>query len=72
MMKYKIVRSFLHREKNSSGFSKTSHRTIKSGLTLEEAKAHCADPKTHKGGYPKGQDKYKGRYQNWFDGFEAM
>lgn len=66
---FKIVRNFLHREKNLDGFSCVSHRTIKSGLTLEEAKAHCSNPKTHMKGYQKGKDKYKGRYQNWFDSF---
>lgn len=66
---YKIVRNFLHREKNMDGFSRTSSRTIKSGLTFEEATAHCSDPKTHMNGYPKGEDKYKGRYRNWFDSF---
>jgi hypothetical protein len=31
------------------------HRTIKRGLTLEEARAHCQDPKTSGDG--------------WFDGY---
>jgi hypothetical protein len=34
-----------------------SNRTIKKGLTLEEAQAHCQDPKTSGEG--------------WFDGYEA-
>lgn len=69
---YKIVRCFLHRTLNRDGHLETSERTIKKGLTIEEAKAHCSDPKTHMKGYAKGKDKYKGRYLNWFDAFEEI
>ncbi len=44
-MAYKIVRYYINKPS----------RTIKSGLTLEQAKKHCTNPKT------KGKD--------WFDGF---
>lgn len=37
---------------------KGKRRTIKTGLTLEEAQRHCNDPKTKGNG--------------WFDGYEAM
>ena len=38
------------------------YQIIKRGLTLEQAKAHCNDPKTSTNGTkPFGQ--------NWFDGF---
>ena len=36
-MSYKIIRMFMNSEHN---------RTIKKGLTLEEAQAHCRDPET--------------------------
>lgn len=38
---YKIVRHYRH---------KYTTRVIKRGLTLEEAQAHCRDPKTRKEG----------------------
>ena len=44
-MTYKIIRMRF----------KGSPRTIKTGLTLEQAQAHCRDPKTHGEG--------------WFDGY---
>jgi hypothetical protein len=48
---YKIVRSYY------PGYTgKTTRRTIKTGLTLEEAQEHCNDPKTRKDG-------------EWFDGY---
>jgi len=45
-MTYKIIRFRF----------KGNNRVIKRGLTLEEAQAHCSDPKTEGNG--------------WFDGFE--
>ncbi|KKM60100.1 hypothetical protein LCGC14_1545170 [marine sediment metagenome] len=49
---YKIVR-FYYPDQNRR------RRTIKTGLTLEQAKAHCNDPKTRKEGV-------------YFDGFEKQ
>ena len=50
-MTYKIIRSFApHLNK--------SVRTICRGLTLEQAQAHCHNPKTRQDGV-------------WFDGYEA-
>jgi hypothetical protein len=51
METFKIVRSF-----NPS--LNRSDRTIKRGLTLEEAQAHCRRPDTRKTGV-------------WFDGYTA-
>jgi hypothetical protein len=49
MTTYKIVRLYYpHLERQS--------RTIKRGLTLEQAQAHCSNPKTRKEG-------------EWFDGY---
>jgi len=39
---YKIVRLYYDPNRKS--------RTIKKGLTLEQAQAHCSDPKTRKEG----------------------
>ena len=50
MTTYKIVRLYApHLERQS--------RTIKRGLTLEQAQAHCSNPKTRKEG-------------EWFDGYD--
>jgi hypothetical protein len=45
---YKIVRFYYDGRKK---------RTIKTGLTLEQAQIHCADPETRKEGV-------------WFDGYQ--
>jgi hypothetical protein len=42
MDKYKIIRMFADETKST--------RTIKKGLTLEEAQAHCQDPTTSEAG----------------------
>ena len=49
---YKIIRYY-------SPSQDKKRRTIKTGLTLEQAKAHCNDPKTRKDGV-------------YFDGFEKQ
>lgn len=47
---YKIIR-----------YSQTgNNHVIKRGLTLEQAKAHCSDPSTH---------RTKGDGHDWFDGY---
>ncbi len=51
MKKYKIVRLYAHAHPGHN-------RTIKSGLTLKEAQAHCNDPRTRKEGV-------------WFDGYTS-
>jgi hypothetical protein len=57
---YKIVRYFFRGGK----------RTIKTGLTLEQAQAHCASPETSS----KTSTTYAGRKRTrergpWFDGY---
>ena len=61
-MNYKIVR-FFH-----SGI----RRTIKTGLTLEEARDHCRDPETSSYTCKKvcGVKRTKS-HGPWFDGYEA-
>lgn len=57
---YKIVRHFLKREKE----------TLKTGLTLEEAQAHCEDPETSsKTAVSVEADKLTREAGSWFDGY---
>ncbi len=58
---YKIVRGYLH----------GPSRTIKVGLTLEQAQAHCRDPETSSRTCTKYAGKLRTRRTGpWFDGFE--
>lgn len=65
-MTYKIVRSF-YREQVDGRIK----RTIKKGLTLEEAQAHCSNPETSSSTakLPK-QVAYTKRHGPWFDGYD--
>lgn len=60
---YKIVRSYFNRN--------IPKRTIKTGLTLEQAQAHCSDPETSsrtcKGKVGRARTRKLGA---WFDGYE--
>lgn len=60
-MRYKIVRMYL----------KGGKRTIETGLTLEQAQAHCKDPETSSstctGSKAKARTRTKGE---WFDGYQ--
>lgn len=59
---YKIVRMY---QRDSS------QRTIKSGLTLEEAQAHCSDPETSSSTCTRSDRKaITGARGPWFDGYE--
>jgi hypothetical protein len=58
---YKIVRSFL----------KGGRRTIKSGLTLEEAQEHCRRPDTSSRTATGAKaHRYTRLHGPWFDGYE--
>lgn len=61
-MSYKVVRMF-----RDSG----TRRTLKRGLTLAEAQAHCNDPETSSSTC-KGPKNKRRTYRNgpWFDGYE--
>lgn len=62
-MAFKIVR-FFYRD----GARK---RTIKTGLTLEEAQAHCNDPETSSKTATSAKAKrYTATHGDWFDGYE--
>jgi hypothetical protein len=59
---YKIVRMY---------FKGHPKRTIKSGLTLEEAQAHCGDPETSSSTCTSAAGKARTRKMGpWFDGYE--
>ena len=59
---YRVVRFFFNRP----GYS----RTIKTGLTLEQAKAHCNDPETSSKTCTSSVGKARTRLLGpWFDGF---
>jgi hypothetical protein len=61
METYKIVR----------GYMNDSKRTIVTGLTLEEAQAHCRDPETSSRTCTKAANKRRTKQRGpWFDGYE--
>jgi len=63
MTTYKIVRSFFNRDHSS--------RTIKRGLTLEEAREHCRDKETSSQTCTGAKArKLTERCGSWFDGYE--
>jgi len=58
---YKIIRMYRDRP---------TRRTIASGLTLEEAQAHCKDPETSSSTCVKPANRRRTRlYGPWFDGY---
>ena len=63
---YKIVRFF-----TTSDYNGTWRRTIKTGLSLEEARAHCNNPETSSS-TATGRLKKKYANLNWFDGYDHV
>ncbi len=62
---FKIVRMY---QRDSS---RHMRRTIKSGLTLEQAQAHCQDPETSSSACRKAANVRRTKaYGDWFDGYE--
>jgi hypothetical protein len=60
---YKIVRMYF---KNAN-----LNRTIKTGLTLEQAQAHCKDPQTSSSTCTSAKGRARTqKYGPWFDGYE--
>ena len=59
---YKIIRRF---------FESRRKFTIKTGLTLNQAQAHCQDPETSSSTCVEKHNIYRTRcYGAWFDGYE--
>lgn len=60
---YKIVRMYQNPDKRN--------RTIRTGLSLEAAQAHCSDPETSSSTCTKHEAKRRTNwYGPWFDGYE--
>ncbi len=60
-MAYKIIRHF---------FNSNRKVTIKTGLTLEQAQAHCNDPETSSTTCTKSAGKRRTKlHGKWFDGY---
>lgn len=65
---YKIVRSYFNRGSQGGG---STRRTIKTGLTLEQAQAHCQDKETSSStGTGAAARRRTKRYGQWFDRYE--
>lgn len=64
MTRYKVRRMYFSPEWPT--------RTIKSGLTLEEAQAHCNDPETSSSTATSSRARKRTEQRGpWFDGYEA-
>jgi len=60
-MAYKIIRTYF----------RGGSRTIETGLTLEEAQKHCADPETSSSTATSSTAKARTKRMGpWFDGYE--
>jgi len=58
---YKIIRMYFN----------GGNRTIKTGITLEQARAHCSDPETSSSTCSRPDRKRITRRNGpWFDGYE--
>lgn len=67
-MAYKIIRFFKRDQVNGR-----IKRVIKTGLTLEQAQAHCQDPETSsKTATSAKMKRYTLAHGPWFDGYEEM
>lgn len=65
MTTYKIVRSFMVASSNMR-----KRRAIRTGLTLEEAQAHCRNPETSSRTATNAKAKARTkRYGPWFDSY---
>lgn len=63
MEKYKIIRNFFKGDK----------RTVKTGLTLEEAQEHCRDPETSSRTCKQRVNVQRTEERgHWFDGYEEQ
>jgi hypothetical protein len=63
-MTYKIIRHYQREE------SRHLRRVVKSGLTLEQAQAHCQDPNTSSRTCTTAEGKRRAAERGpWFDGY---
>ena len=70
-MTYKIIRFYSNRMWRSKSEGSRA-KTIKKGLTLEEAQAHCNDPETSADTCKKPENVNRtARVGFWFDGYTA-
>jgi hypothetical protein len=68
---YKIVRHYYGKPLDQGGHLHTTKRTIATGLTLEEAQAHCGDPETSSRTCTSAAKRRVTRqHGEWFDGFQ--
>jgi hypothetical protein len=66
---YKIIRHY-YGTPGPDGHLQSSKRTIKTGLTLEEAQAHCNDPETSSRTCTNPTPlRYTKKVGQWFDGY---
>ena len=68
---YKIVRHYYGKPAHGESGHLNSHkRTIETGLTLEEAQAHCNDPETSsKTCTSAAKRRITRQHGEWFDGY---
>ena len=64
---YKIVRHYRKMPAKSSAHLMTKIHTMETGLTLEEAQAHCNDPETSSSTCTN--NRVLGGW-DWFDGYQ--
>lgn len=66
-MTYKIVRHYFNGGSQGAGSFK---RTIETGLTLEQARAHCQNAETSSSTATSSRARQRTRrYGHWFDGY---
>lgn len=72
MERYRIVRMYANVDHHTTGRGTYyPKRTVKSGLTLEEAQAHCKDPETSSSTCKSSKARARTAQRGaWFDGYE--
>lgn len=69
-MAYKVVRHS-ERSQRGKGYRNGHSRTIKTGLTLEEAQTWCRNPETSsRTATSAKREKYTWKHGPWFDGYD--
>ena len=72
---YKIVRTYYGKPEHNKFYGEVVHcgarrRTIETGLTLEEAQAHCNDPETSSRTCTSAaKRRITRKHGEWFDGY---